>query len=65
LGKAFASTGHDIFFGVPNPEDEKSKKLIDTIGPNNASVGSVADALTNFWRRQSTREEFHLYYLLV
>jgi predicted dinucleotide-binding enzyme len=45
LGKAFALTGHDIFFGVPNPEDEKSKKLVDTIGRNNASVGSVADAV--------------------
>ena len=37
LGKAFASVGHNIFFGVPNPEDEKNKKLIDSIGPNNAS----------------------------
>jgi predicted dinucleotide-binding enzyme len=35
----------DTIFGVPNPEDEKNKKLIDTIGPNNASVGSVADAV--------------------
>jgi predicted dinucleotide-binding enzyme len=24
LGKAFASTGHKIFFGVLNPEDEKT-----------------------------------------
>jgi predicted dinucleotide-binding enzyme len=45
LGKAFASVGHDIFFGVPNPEDEKNKKLIDSIGSNNASVGTVVDAV--------------------
>jgi predicted dinucleotide-binding enzyme len=25
LGKAFASTGHNIFFGVPNSEDKKTK----------------------------------------
>src|SRR5215469_6195682 len=44
LGKAFASTGHNIFFGVRNPEDKKDKKLIDSIGSNNASVGTVVDA---------------------
>jgi 8-hydroxy-5-deazaflavin:NADPH oxidoreductase len=44
LGKAFASNGHKIFFGVPHPEDEKNKKLIDSIGSNSASVGSVPDA---------------------
>ena len=45
LGKAFASTGHNIFFGVPNPEDKKNKKLIDSIGSNNVSVGTVVDAV--------------------
>jgi len=45
LGKAFASAGHNIFFGVPNPDDEKNKKLIDSISPNNVSVGTVADAV--------------------
>jgi len=45
LGKAFASTGHNIFFGVRNPEDKKDKKLIDSIGSNNASVGTVVDAV--------------------
>src|SRR5215831_5060516 len=45
LGKAFASVGHDIFFGVRNPEDKKNKKLIDSIGSNNASVGTVVDAV--------------------
>jgi 8-hydroxy-5-deazaflavin:NADPH oxidoreductase len=45
LGKAFASVGHDIFFGVPNPKEEKNKKLIDSIAPNRASVGSVSDAV--------------------
>jgi 8-hydroxy-5-deazaflavin:NADPH oxidoreductase len=25
LGKAFASVGHDIFFGVHNPKEEKTK----------------------------------------
>ena len=35
--------GHNIFFGVPNPEDEKNKKLIDSIGPNNVPVGSVGN----------------------
>ncbi|MBV9179630.1 MAG: NADPH-dependent F420 reductase [Nitrososphaeraceae archaeon] len=45
LGKAFASAGHKVFFGVPNPEDEKNKKLIDLIGPNSSSAGSVSDAV--------------------
>ena len=45
LGKAFASTGHNIFFGVSNPEDKKNKKLIDSIGSNYASVGTVVDAV--------------------
>jgi 8-hydroxy-5-deazaflavin:NADPH oxidoreductase len=45
LGKAFASVGHDIFFGVPNPKEEKNKKLIDSIAPNRASVGSVSEAV--------------------
>jgi 8-hydroxy-5-deazaflavin:NADPH oxidoreductase len=45
LGKAFASVGHGIFFGVPNPKDEKNKKLIESIAPNGASVGSVSDAV--------------------
>jgi 8-hydroxy-5-deazaflavin:NADPH oxidoreductase len=45
LGKAFASVGHGIFFGVPNPKDEKNKKLIESIAPNGVSVGSVSDAV--------------------
>jgi 8-hydroxy-5-deazaflavin:NADPH oxidoreductase len=45
LGKAFASVGHDIFFGVPNPKEEKNIKLIDSIGYDRTSVGSVSDAV--------------------
>lgn len=45
LGKAFASAGHNILFGVPNPEDEKNKKLIESIGSNRALVSSVPDAV--------------------
>lgn len=44
LGRAFASVGHTIFFGVPNPKDEKNEKLLESIGPN-ASVGTVPEAV--------------------
>jgi predicted dinucleotide-binding enzyme len=45
LGKAFASVGHTIFFGIPDPENEKYKKLINSIGSAAASIGTVADAM--------------------
>lgn len=43
LGRRFAEVGHRIFFGVPDPQEEKYQKLIQEIGAN-AQVGTVAQA---------------------
>lgn len=43
LGRAFAKAGHTIFFGVPDPKDQKNQKLIESIG-SGVSVGTVAEA---------------------
>jgi predicted dinucleotide-binding enzyme len=43
LGRRFASIGHTIHFGVPNPNDEKYQKLISEIG-SSSTVNTVADA---------------------
>ena len=43
LGKGWAKKGHDIFFGVRHPQEDKSRKLLQSIGPN-AQAGTVSDA---------------------
>jgi predicted dinucleotide-binding enzyme len=43
LGRAWASKGHEVFFGVPNPRDAKMQELLRTIG-SKARAGTVAEA---------------------
>src|SRR5438105_118638 len=43
LGRGWASKGHEVFFGVPNPQDAKTQDLIRGIGPK-ARAGTVAAA---------------------
>jgi predicted dinucleotide-binding enzyme len=43
LGRGWASKGHEVFFGVPRPQDAKTQDLIRGIGPK-ARAGKVADA---------------------
>jgi predicted dinucleotide-binding enzyme len=43
LGRGWARNGHEVFFGVPRPQDAKTQDLIRGIGPK-ARAGTVADA---------------------
>ncbi len=43
LGRAWAKKGHDVFFGVPGPQDAKTQQLLKSIGQN-ACAGTVAEA---------------------
>lgn len=43
LGRRFAEIGHEVFFGVPNPQDERHLALVTDIGLQ-ARVGTVAEA---------------------
>jgi len=43
LGRAWAKKGHDIFFGVRHPNDDKTRQLIQSIGTK-AQAGTVAEA---------------------
>jgi len=43
LGKGWAAKGHSIYFGVPDPQSEKVRSLLNSIGKN-ARAGSVHDA---------------------
>src|SRR5437773_4684273 len=43
LGSGWAGKGHDVFFGVPNPNDAKTQALLTTIG-SKARAGTVAEA---------------------
>ena len=43
LGQAWAKKGHDIFFGVRHPNDDKTRQLIQSIGTK-AQAGTVAEA---------------------
>ena len=45
LGTAWARKGHEVFFGVPRPQDAKTQELLKTIG-SKAHAGSVAEAAT-------------------
>lgn len=43
LGKLWAAKGHDIFFGVPDPNGAKTQALVKSIGVR-ARAGGVAEA---------------------
>src|SRR5438477_11731912 len=43
LGRAWAKKGHDICFGVRHPQDDKTRRLLQSIGPK-AQAGTVAEA---------------------
>lgn len=43
LGKRLAAAGHQIHFGVPQPQSEKTQKLLADIGAN-VVAGTVAEA---------------------
>ena len=44
LGKGWANKGHQVFFGVRHPDDEKTQNLIKEIG-NNAKAGTNDEAI--------------------
>jgi 8-hydroxy-5-deazaflavin:NADPH oxidoreductase len=46
LGKGWAAKGHSIYFGVPDPQTDKVRALLKSIGAN-ARAGSVQDAAAN------------------
>ncbi len=46
LGKNWANKGHEVFFGVRNPDDEKTQNRIKDIG-NNARAGTNQEAIAN------------------
>jgi NADPH-dependent F420 reductase len=43
LAEAWAKKGHDIFFGVRHPKDDKTRQLLQSIG-SKAQAGTVAEA---------------------
>jgi predicted dinucleotide-binding enzyme len=43
LGSGWARKGHDVFFGVPNPEDAKTLELLKGIGAK-SRAGTVSEA---------------------
>jgi predicted dinucleotide-binding enzyme len=43
LGRRFASIGHTVHFGVPNPNGEKYQKLVSEIGTS-STINTVTDA---------------------
>jgi predicted dinucleotide-binding enzyme len=43
LGRSWAGKGHEVFFGVPSPQDTKTQGLIRGIG-SKARAGKVAEA---------------------
>lgn len=45
LGRAWARKGHDVFLGVPRPNDAKTQELLKTIGAK-GSAGTVSEAAT-------------------
>jgi 8-hydroxy-5-deazaflavin:NADPH oxidoreductase len=46
LGKGWAAKGHSIYYGVPDPQSEKIRALLNSIGKN-ARAGNVHDAAAN------------------
>jgi predicted dinucleotide-binding enzyme len=43
LGRGWAKKGHDVFYGVRDPRDEKTRQLLQSIGPK-AQAGTVPEA---------------------
>jgi 8-hydroxy-5-deazaflavin:NADPH oxidoreductase len=43
LGRAWAKAGHDVCFGVRNPQDDKTRQLVQSAGAT-ARAGTVAEA---------------------
>ena len=43
LGERFAQVGHEVYFGVPSPQDEKIRELLSRIG-SKARAGLVSEA---------------------
>lgn len=43
LGQTWAKKGHDIFFGVRHPQEDKTRRLVQAIG-GKAQAGTVAEA---------------------
>jgi 8-hydroxy-5-deazaflavin:NADPH oxidoreductase len=43
LGRAWAANGHDVFFGVPDPQDAKTQQLLKSIGQS-VCARTVAEA---------------------
>src|SRR5579864_322549 len=43
LGRAWAGRGHEVFVGVPRPDDAKTQALVASIGAK-ARAGTVAEA---------------------
>lgn len=46
LGRGWAAKGHSIFFAVPDPQSEKVRALVKSIGAN-VRAGSLQDAAAN------------------
>ena len=44
LGKGWANKGHEVFFGVRHPNDEKTQNLVEEIG-SNARAGTNDEAI--------------------
>lgn len=44
LGRSWLTKGHEVFFGVRNPEDDKTQRLLKEIGTK-AQAGTVAEAI--------------------
>ena len=44
LGKGWANKGHEVFFGVRQPDDEKTQNLLQDIG-SNARAGTTDEAI--------------------
>ena len=43
LGRAWAKKGHEVFFGVRHPQDDKTRQLVQSIG-SKAQAGTLAEA---------------------
>jgi hypothetical protein len=43
LGRSWAAKGHEVFFGVPNPNSDKVRSLLNTIGAS-GQAGTVSEA---------------------
>jgi len=45
LGSAWARKGHDVFFGVPNPQDLKTQELLNPHSPDSVIFGRAKVAI--------------------